>query len=389
MYCVQCGKKVDDNMRFCVYCGAPNPEYKENDESDKTVAEAAEMEDLDSVVIEQEESTVKISEDNIKASEEEGNIGKSQIFEGFDEIIYGNKLESGDGNQSGNQQGIRNGSASPVAGDNQQGFQGGFANPVAGGNQQGFQGGFGNPIAGGNQQGFQGGFVNPVAGGNQQGFQGGFANQNGQPYGGNINPQFYNDSSQKEGGTNKILIIVLAIIAALLVVGLIFTAIFFLKNREYEDDNRGNEYSDDIDKDIEVAFSVEDNGPNTDDSGKDIYVPIDAVPVPDVPVVEDIVEESEYVEPESEYIIEGSDVRYIDRSDVVGLSAEECRIARNEIYARHGRLFDDAELQAYFNSRSWYNGYIEPSDFSESILSDLEMANRDFIVKYEKEMGYR
>ena len=63
--------------------------------------------------------------------------------------------------------------------------------------------------------------------------------------------------------------------------------------------------------------------------------------------------------------------------------------ARNEIYARHGRRFKDDELQEYFNSKSWYEGTIDPDDFAENILSDIEIQNKDVIVEFEKENGYR
>ena len=65
-------------------------------------------------------------------------------------------------------------------------------------------------------------------------------------------------------------------------------------------------------------------------------------------------------------------------------------MARNEIYARHGRLFIDEELQNYFDSCSWYEGYIEPEDFDEkSELSKCERKNAKLILKYEKKKGYR
>lgn len=100
----------------------------------------------------------------------------------------------------------------------------------------------------------------------------------------------------------------------------------------------------------------------------------------------------EIEEPEeepSEYIIEDSDKMYLTKEDLEGFTAEQCRLARNELYARHGRRFDDEELQSYFESLSWYLGTIDAKDFQESMLSDIEMANRDLIVEYEKEMGYR
>lgn len=51
-----------------------------------------------------------------------------------------------------------------------------------------------------------------------------------------------------------------------------------------------------------------------------------------------------------DYILPDSDSRYLTDSDVRGLSANELMLARNEIYARHGRKFKDSELQNYFTA---------------------------------------
>lgn len=90
-----------------------------------------------------------------------------------------------------------------------------------------------------------------------------------------------------------------------------------------------------------------------------------------------------------EYILPESDSRYLEMADLEGMTADECRIARNELFARHGRLFDDEELQAYFNSKSWYIGTIEPDDFSDDMFNEYEIANRELIIQFEKEQGYR
>lgn len=95
------------------------------------------------------------------------------------------------------------------------------------------------------------------------------------------------------------------------------------------------------------------------------------------------------IEEDDEYIFPDSDYEYLQRWELEGLSKEDLKIARNEIYARHGRMFQDAGLQAYFNSCSWYTPSIAPEDFKESMLNEVEIANRDMIVAYEKEMGYR
>lgn len=112
--------------------------------------------------------------------------------------------------------------------------------------------------------------------------------------------------------------------------------------------------------------------------------------------VEEVYSEFTYIEDistidifPSEYILKDSSTRFLTKEDLQGLSAEECRLARNEIYARNGRKFDDEGLQSYFNACSWYHGTIEPNDFQETMLSEIESTNKNLIVEYEKEMGYR
>jgi hypothetical protein len=54
------------------------------------------------------------------------------------------------------------------------------------------------------------------------------------------------------------------------------------------------------------------------------------------------------------------------------LFAEDLRVLRNEIYARHGRVFKDKELQKYFDSQAWY----KPNpDFKDDQLSEIEVGN--------------
>lgn len=92
---------------------------------------------------------------------------------------------------------------------------------------------------------------------------------------------------------------------------------------------------------------------------------------------------------ENAYILPESNTRFLEISDLEGLTADECRLARNELYARHGRRFDDEFLRTYFETKEWYEGTIEAADFDDSVLNEYEMANRDLIVEFEKEQGYR
>lgn len=88
-----------------------------------------------------------------------------------------------------------------------------------------------------------------------------------------------------------------------------------------------------------------------------------------------------------EYIFPNSDSTYLTREEVAALSPDQLRLARNEIYARHGRIFQDEALAAYFGSKSWYQPLYDPESFDalgDSILNEYEIANRDLIREYEQ-----
>lgn len=87
---------------------------------------------------------------------------------------------------------------------------------------------------------------------------------------------------------------------------------------------------------------------------------------------------------ENDYILPDSASRVYTYDELSGLSKDELRLAINEIYARHGRMFDSAEYQNYFNSKSWYNGTIKPEDFSEDVFNTCEKSNIDLLSSIEK-----
>ena len=49
-------------------------------------------------------------------------------------------------------------------------------------------------------------------------------------------------------------------------------------------------------------------------------------------------------------------------------------------------MFNDAYLQNYFNSQSWYHGTIPAASFNNNLLSQTEMQNAVFLEKYEKSL---
>lgn len=96
-----------------------------------------------------------------------------------------------------------------------------------------------------------------------------------------------------------------------------------------------------------------------------------------------------------DYILDFSDQRKVTKSDLTGLSLAELRIARNEIFARHGRQFKDSMLNKWFYSKNWYLNIprkYSPKDFdnlSSSPLSSMEYNNAIFIREYEDEIMAR
>lgn len=87
------------------------------------------------------------------------------------------------------------------------------------------------------------------------------------------------------------------------------------------------------------------------------------------------------------YILPESATRTYSASELSAYSNWELYLARNEIYARHGRLFQNADLQEYFNSQPWYHGTISPNSFDDSVLSSTEAANANTIKSVEASRG--
>lgn len=87
-----------------------------------------------------------------------------------------------------------------------------------------------------------------------------------------------------------------------------------------------------------------------------------------------------------DYILPESNSRFYVENEISVLSKEQLRLARNEIYARHGRKFEATDLQQYFNEKSWYSP-LHGADYFDAkeneIFNKYELANRDLIVGLE------
>jgi N6-adenosine-specific RNA methylase IME4 len=89
-----------------------------------------------------------------------------------------------------------------------------------------------------------------------------------------------------------------------------------------------------------------------------------------------------------DFMFAHSSTKELSRSELTGLSLAELRIARNEIFARHGRQFWDPYLNKWFYSKQWYLAIMvkySPDDFDRmpSPLTDLERTNIRLIREFE------
>ena len=108
---------------------------------------------------------------------------------------------------------------------------------------------------------------------------------------------------------------------------------------------------------------------------------------------ENYVEEDLYVDTSSEfaqraddpdlYLIEDSDYRYLSRAELEDYTLKQLAYIRNEIFARHGYIFEKEEYYDYFSSKSWYY-----PDYwftgEESEFNDYELENIKLIKDVEK-----
>lgn len=83
------------------------------------------------------------------------------------------------------------------------------------------------------------------------------------------------------------------------------------------------------------------------------------------------------------YLIPNSDNHIVTDAELSGMTKDTLRLARNEIYARHGLQFKDQELQSYFNGKSWYSPTIPAGQFDEKMLNSYEKENLKILLNKE------
>lgn len=108
--------------------------------------------------------------------------------------------------------------------------------------------------------------------------------------------------------------------------------------------------------------------------------------VPDPTATPTPMPQNQQISQTGEYFFPESNSRYLTDDEVSVYSSAQLEIAKNEIYARHGRIFVTQSIVDYFNSKSWYQGTVDPDTFDAqqgSIFNEYEIANIQKIEEWE------
>ena len=89
-----------------------------------------------------------------------------------------------------------------------------------------------------------------------------------------------------------------------------------------------------------------------------------------------------------EYIFPDSDKKYLSEDEVRSVDESQLSLGRNEIFARHGYIFNDDSINQYFKGKSWYQGTVPADQFDmDSVFNDFEKKNVELIKKVENEVN--
>ncbi|MEM7373315.1 MAG: YARHG domain-containing protein [Bacteroidota bacterium] len=78
--------------------------------------------------------------------------------------------------------------------------------------------------------------------------------------------------------------------------------------------------------------------------------------------------------------------RLYTEDELSGLSEQELRIKRNDIFARHGYMFRSEDLQAHYSKQNWYRPSLENVD---NLLTTQDKQNIQLILRLEEQTPHR
>lgn len=170
---------------------------------------------------------------------------------------------------------------------------------------------------------------------------------------------------KKETVDKQKLVIVAGAVLALILVIVIAVAVFGGKDDKKQDESEN----------VKQEQEQETTDPESEATEPEASDPEVAVPEVSAPQVN------------GEYILPTSATVQLTEADLAGLTKEQLRLARNEIYARYGMIFGVEDLDNYFATKSWYQAKYTSSQFYDAVeMTMIEEANINLISSVERNM---
>lgn len=79
-----------------------------------------------------------------------------------------------------------------------------------------------------------------------------------------------------------------------------------------------------------------------------------------------------------------TDMKYYSKEDFEEVPSSIITLAKNEIYARHGYIFKNQDLNDYFMGCIWYNPSCSAEEFDDSVFNSYEKANVIVLAELDK-----
>lgn len=185
-------------------------------------------------------------------------------------------------------------------------------------------------------------------------------------------PMNYAGYGTEKSGTNTTLIVIIIVIVTAILGGVI--AFFIFR------DNFIPEKKDD------PQYAVTENGGSAEATAAPTNTPQPApTQNPTVPPARSEVNTN----PGNNEYMYASNIKVLSQSDLSSLTQAETRLLLNEIYARHGYIFQTREYSDYFSRKAWYTPRYTSQSDAESQFNDIELQNKNIISNYEKSRGWR
>lgn len=88
-----------------------------------------------------------------------------------------------------------------------------------------------------------------------------------------------------------------------------------------------------------------------------------------------------------DFIFPGSDEEYLSESDVEDLDQADTQQAINEIYARHGRIFQKDPYKSYFAACEWFKPTYTADEFKDEWFNEYETKNIQLLSSHRDDLS--